>query len=319
MLDIFLYSVNSVVPIFIVVVLGWVIKKTRFLDQAFFSGADKFVFNFALPAMLFIDFARMDSIPEFDFGFVLFVCCAVVIVFVVLCLTVPVVVKDNAKRGAFIQGVYRANFAILGSSILKNMFGDDAVPHLALIMPVAVIMFNVLAVVVLSMFAPADKKESPGVLAKNILINILKNPLIISLVLGVIVMLIPFRIPELIEKPVSYFSDATLALALVSLGANIDLEKLKKTLKMSIFASALKTVAVPAAVVSVAVLMGFRGVQLGTIFIVFGSPTAVSSYIMAKNMGSDYTLASQILLISTLMSLFTLFGGIFLIKSLGLI
>ena len=319
MLENFLYSVNTVVPIFLVVVLGWFLKNFKVLDSSFFAGADKFVFNFALPAMLFLDIAATDDIPVFDGKFIIFCCAAIIGAFVLLCLLVPVFCKSNPIRGAFVQGAYRSNFAILGSSIVINMFGEGASQTLAIVLPFVVILFNVLAVVALSIFAPKEQQMSGGKLLKTIVLNVVKNPLIISLVLGICVMLLPFTLPIIVEKSVTYVSDATMALALMSLGANIEAKSVKDRLVYSISASLVKTMVLPLIVVTVAVLLGFRDVQLGIILMIFGSPTAVSSYIMAKNMGSDHDLASQILLFSTIICLGTLFLGIFLIKSLGLI
>lgn len=319
MLENFLYSVNTVVPIFLIVVLGWFLKNFKVLDAHFFAGADKFVFNYALPAMLFLDLAATDDIPTFDGKFIFFCCAAIIGAFILLCLLVPVFCKSNPIRGAFIQGAYRSNFAILGSSIVINMFGDSAAQSLAIVLPFVVILFNVLAVVALSIFAPKDQKMSGGKLLKTILLNVVKNPLIISLVLGIGVMLLPFDLPIIIEKSVTYVSDSTMALALMSLGANIEAKSVKDRLVYSISASFIKTLVLPVIVIVAAVLLGFRDVQLGIILMIFGSPTAVSSYIMAKNMGSDHDLASQILLFSTVICLGTLFLGIFAIKSLGLI
>ncbi|MBR6558881.1 MAG: AEC family transporter [Clostridia bacterium] len=319
MLENFLYSVNTVVPIFLVVVLGWCLKNFKVLDASFFAGADKFVFNFALPAMLFLDLAATDSIPEFDVKFISFCCAAIIGSFILFCLIVPIFCKSNPIRGAFIQGAYRSNFAILGSSIVINMFGDGAVQSIAIILPFVVILFNVLAVIDLSIFAPADKQLSGSKLLKTIVLNIIKNPLIISLVLGIGVMLLPFDLPIIAEKSITYISDSTMALALMSLGANIEAKSVKDRLVYSISASLVKTMLLPIIVVTVAILLGFRDVQLGIILMIFASPTAVSSYIMAKNMGSDHDLASQILLFSTVICLGTLFLGIFLIKSFGFI
>lgn len=319
MLENFLYSVNTVVPIFLVVVLGWCLKNFKVLDASFFAGADKFVFNFALPAMLFLDLAATDSIPEFDVKFISFCCAAIISSFILFCLIVPIFCKSNPIRGAFIQGAYRSNFAILGSSIVINMFGDGAVQSIAIILPFVVILFNVLAVIDLSIFAPADKQLSGSKLLKTIVLNIIKNPLIISLVLGIGVMLLPFDLPIIAEKSITYISDSTMALALMSLGANIEAKSVKDRLVYSISASLVKTMLLPIIVVTVAILLGFRDVQLGIILMIFASPTAVSSYIMAKNMGSDHDLASQILLFSTVICLGTLFLGIFLIKSFGFI
>lgn len=314
-----LYSVNTIVPIFLIVVLGWILKNKNVLDSSFFAGADKFVFNIALPTMLFLDLAETGDISSFNFTLVAFCIGSVLAVFVLLCVFVPLFCRDNAKRGAAIQGIYRSNFAILGTSVVINMFGDAATGSLASVLPVTVITFNVLAVIALSVFAPKNKKLSTADLFKTIILNIVKNPLIIALVIGILFLLTGLKLPTILDGSLGYISDSTLPLALMSLGANIEPKHIKESFLPAIISSLCKTVIVPLAVVTVAALIGFRGIDLGVILILFSSPTAVSSYIMAKTMGSDHNLASQILLYTTVLSVITMFIGIFIVKSLGLI
>ena len=314
-----LYSVNTIVPIFLIVVLGWILKNKNVLDSSFFAGSDKFVFNIALPTMLFLDLVETENISSFNFKLVAFCIGGVLSLFAVLCILVPVCCRDNAKRGAAIQGIYRSNFAILGTSVVMNMFGESASSAIASVLPVTVITFNVLAVIALSVFAPKNKKLSTIDLLKTIILNIVKNPLIIALVIGILFLLTGFKLPVSLGGSLEYISDSTLALALMSLGANIEPKHIKESFVAAIVSSISKTVIVPLAMVTVAALVGFRGIELGIILILFSSPTAVSSYIMAKNMGSDHNLASQILLYTTVLSVITMFIGIFIVKSLGLI
>jgi len=314
-----LYSVNTIVPIFLIVVLGWILKNKNILDSSFFAGADKFVFNIALPSMLFLDLVETENISSFNFKLAVFCIGAVLSLFMILCILVPVCCRDNAKRGAAIQGIYRSNFAILGTSVIMNMFGEEAAGAIASVLPITVITFNILAVIALSIFAPKNKKLSTAELFKTILFNIVKNPLIIALVLGILFLLTGFKLPVILGGSLEYISDSTLALALMSLGANIEPKHIKESFAAAILSSISKTVIVPLVVVTVAALLGFRGIELGVILVLFSSPTAVSSYIMAKNMGSDHNLASQILLYTTVLSVITMFIAIFIVKSLGLI
>lgn len=319
MLESFLYSLNVMIPIFVIVILGFIMERYGFFTSEFLRVSEKFVFKAALPCMLFLEIANSNISETLDIPLIVFCCAGIIISFVILCLVVPVFVKSNEKRGAIIQGVYRSNFAILGVPLAENMFGESGVKLIAIVMPFAVVMFNVLAVVVLSMFAPAEKKKSMSELAGEIGKNIITNPLIIAVVIALPFMLAPIRLPVFLEKSITYVSNTTFSLALMSLGANFTFESVKVRLSVSIAASILKTAVLPFLAVVIAVLLGFSGAPLGIIFILFGAPTAVSSYIMAKNMGSDYELAGQILLLTTIFCLFTLFTGIFILKSFGLI
>lgn len=320
MLDNLLFSINAILPVFIMVILGWLLKNKGFLPESFFTYADKFVFKVALPCNLFISIIAGD-VEKLKNSLPLMLFCAVGItaVFLLAWVVVPVFIKDNSKRGAFIQGVYRGNFAILGLPIAENLFGEIGATTVAVVMPAAIMLVNVYAVIILTVYAPSEIKKTPLKTAADICVSIVKNPLIISVCVGLVFMLLGIRLPSFAQKTVTELSDTVFALALMSLGAGFSLEALKGRVGKSFVGAVVKTAVAPLAAVSVATALGFRGVELGVILIFFGAPTAVSSYIMAKNMKSDYEMASQILLISTLLCMFTLFVGIFILKSYQLI
>ena len=319
MLDSFIYSLNIIAPIFIIVALGAILMKVKFLNADFLEVCDRLVFKICLPCLLFVDIATAQTGDILNVKLIVFCVAAVTASFLIPCVLVPLLVRDNAKRGAFIQGVYRSNAAILGMTLAKNMFGDDGTATLAMILPFIVTLFNVFAVVILSVYAPADAKLSPAALAKRIVKTVATNPLIISIVLALVWRLTGLSMPVLMSRSLGYLSDMSMPLALISLGANFRLESLHGRVGLAVASSVCKTVIVPALAVFAAMALGFTGTSLGCVFIVFGGPAAVSSYIMAKQMKSDHELASQILLISTLMSLFTMFAGIFILRTAGLI
>ncbi len=319
MLDSFLYSLNIVAPIFIIVVLGAVLGRFKFFGHEFLSACDNLVFKICLPCLLFQDIATVDIAESFNGKLMLFSIGAVGGSVILLCLTVPLFVKDKAKCGAFVQGTFRSNAAILGVTLAANMFGDAGVSIIAMILPVIVTLFNVFAVIILSIYAPAESKLSVKELVLRILKSIVTNPLIISIVLALLWQLLPIEMPLVLDRSLSYLADMSMPLALISLGANFKLESLRGRVGTAVLASLCKTVIVPVLCVFAAIMLGFSGVELGIVFIILGGPTAVSSYIMAKQMKSDHELAAQILLISTLMSVFTLFIGIFLLKEFNLI
>lgn len=320
MLDNLVFSINAILPVFIMVILGWILKNKNFLPEHFFNSADKFVFKIALPCNLFIGIMAGD-VQKLKQVLPLIAFCAVGITafFVTASVVAPLFIKDNGKRGAFIQGVYRGNFAILGLPIAENLFGEIGSTTVAVVMPAAIMLVNVYAVIILTVYAPSDVKKTPLKTAVDICISIVKNPLIISVCLGLVFMLLGIKLPAFAQKTVNELSDTVFALALMSLGAGFSFEALKGRVGTSLVGAIIKTAVAPLAAVSIAAAMGFRGVELGVILIFFGAPTAVSSYIMAKNMKSDYEMASQILLISTLLCMFTLFVGIFILKSYQLI
>lgn len=327
MYESFIYSVNAVAPIFILAVLGYMLSKIKLVSDEFIAVSDRLVFNVALPSMLFCEItgaaaeggsfsaAGLTTSAELT----LFSLLGVLAVFLAALAIVPLIVKGNPQRGSLVQAAFRSNFAILGIPIAQNMFGDAGVRQLAMTLPFCIALFNALAVTSFSLFAPEDKKLSPAAAAKKIVLSIAKNPLIISIVTAVVISLLPITLPVLVTKPLSYLGNLTLPLSLISLGAGFKFSALRGNLKLALSATAVKMLLVPAAAIAAAIALGFRGVDLGVVLILFGGPSAVSGYIMAKNMGGDYELTGQITLITTLACAFTLFVAAFGLKLTGLI
>ena len=303
--------------------VGFLFRKSGFLPESFFAASDRLVFKAALPALIFTQLAFADkttSGPE-DLRMVLFCVVGVLVTVVVPMLFLPLFVKSKPIRGAWIQGVYRSNFAILGVPFAKNLFGAEGGRIATIMLAVAVPLYNILAVIVLSLHAPTEKKSSAGLVqrAVDLIRDIVCNPLIIAVVLALPFYLWEMHLPIILTKSIGYLADLSTPLALLAIGANFSFRALHGKIGLACGAAVFKTVLFPALAVACAVLCGFSGAHLGIVFIAFGSPTAVSSYIMAKNMGSDHMLASQIIMLTTLFSIATIFLGSFLMRTWGVI
>lgn len=319
MLDNLIYSVNAIFPIFILVIIGVVLGNKNKLDGQFLETADWLVFKIALPIMLFNEIAGCGSDEPIDWKLVLFLIVSVTLAFSLTAVIVRLTVRDASKRGALIQGTCRSNIAILGVPLAVNLFGDVGGRAIAIAMPFVIIMFNVYSVVILSLFsASADYKLSRKKML-GILKNIATNPLIIGVLLGCLFLVCDISLPLFASKTLSYLSGLTTPLALISLGANFKVESLHGRIGYAMIGAIGKTVVLPLIAITAAVLVGFRGASLGVVLICFGAPTAVTSYIMAKKMNNDHELAAQILLLSTLICVVTIFIGIYTLKNLGLI
>ena len=322
----FLYAFNGVMPIFIVALVGYVLKCSKFLTDEFVKVADKLVFRVMLPCLLFtkVAFVDMSSIQKKDYQLIGFCIIAAIVITVLLSLIVPLFVKDKAKVGSFVQGVFRSNVAFLGVPFALQLFGDEGGRLASIVLAAIVPSYNVLAVIVLCVFNPEKENEKQSLLKRiaGIIKGIAKNPLIISIVLA-----LPFGIfgigeyiPEFLTTSVDYFAKASTTLALVTLGASFKAAELRGRIGLALTATIIKTVVLPALFMTFTYyVFGFRGVHLGIVLIVFGTPTAISSYIMAKNMHADASLANQIVLLSTLCSMFTIFLFSFLLKTMGLV
>ena len=326
MLNDFLYAFNGVMPIFVVAFVGYILKQKNFLTDEFVKVADKLVFRVMLPCLLFtnVAYTNMSSITKEDLTLMIFVVAAAFTLVIGLCIVVPLFVKDKAKCGAFIQGVFRSNVAFLGIPFAINLFGEQGGALASMVLAVIVPAYNVYAVAVLCIFNPEKENDniSLGGQIKKILVGIIKNPLIIAIVLA-----LPFgilgigdKIPSFVEDSIAYFSKASTTLALITIGATFKISELRGRIALATVATIIKTVILPASFMTLThFAFGFSGVHLGVIMIVFGTPTAISSYIMAKNMHSDASLANQIVLLSTLCSMFTIFLFSFMLRRMGLV
>ncbi|MBQ7017022.1 MAG: AEC family transporter [Firmicutes bacterium] len=317
-MDNLLYSLQSVVPLFVLILMGYLLRRFKIINDAFVDVGTKIGFKMALPVLLFQQVSAADLNTAFNPNLVLFAVISILMVIGLLCLLVPLFVKGNAQRGAIIQAIYRGNFAILGVPLAINMFGEAGAAPTSLLLPFTVPIYNATAVIILTVFDPAfeGKKKIP---VKKILKGIITNPLIIGIILGLPFSVFDIEIPVLIDKSLDNLSSLATPLSLLCLGAQFTFEAARDNLKLSVLATVLKQIMIPTVVLAIAALLGFRGGELGAIFILFMAPTAISSYIMAKNMHSDDQLAAQILILTTLTSCLTLTAGIYLLRSMGLL
>ena len=213
-----------------------------------------------------------------------------------------------------IQGVFRSNFIIYGIPLTTYVFGEEKSSVCGMMIMIMVSLFNVAAVIVLEMF-----REGGKISAKKLLLGIVKNPLLQGCVIGLVFYLLQIRLPAFIASPVSSLAGLATTLALVVLGANLRFEELKKNGRTISVVLLIRLILLPVVMVAFAYLIGLRGVELFLILMIFGTPVATSSYPMAQNMGGDGQLAGQLVFVSTVASLVTIFVFIFTLSRLGLL
>ena len=315
MIENLISSINAVAPIFIMVFLGVLIKRKGIINDNFASKGTNLGFKVAFPALLFRDVSKTDFTSVFNIRLILFVVIGILLQFVVLWIVCSVFIKEKEKLGAFVQGSFRGNFLLIGLPLAYNLFGQSGLAKCAILLSFVIPLYNVLATILLTV----TSQPSESLNFKEILKNILKNPLIMSIIIALPFSYFKIQLPAVLSQPIDYLSDLALPIALLSMGCNFSYAGVKKDLKLSLTAVFIKIVAAPLIFILTAFFLGFRNEELGSILILFGAPTAVTSYIMAKGMGSDSELAANIVLMSTLGSILTLFAGIFLFKNMGVI
>lgn len=309
------FTANIVAPIFFIVFMGVLLKRTQLIDDAFVATGSKLVFVVTLPTLVFMSIARMDFHATFNLNQLLYVGIGILVTTALLWVLAKRWIEAPEDLGVFVQGAFRSNYGIIGLAVSFNLFGQTGLAQASLLLALVIPLFNVLAILVLTV----SSKREGGLSVKKVVIDIIKNPLIIAVFLALPFSYLGFTLPEVVERTGRYFANLTLPLALLTIGATLNLKSLKHSSSMAIWATSSKLLILPAILTLGASMMGFAGQDLVNMFVLFGCPTAAASFVMAKAMGGNAQLAANIILTTTLGSVFTLSGGIYLFKLIGVI
>lgn len=315
-----IFSLNTTMPIFLVMVIGYILKQIGMLNDNFVTVANKFNFKVTLPFMLFRDIATVNIREIFDLKYVLFCALASTACFWVIWGAVKLFVKDKSIRGAFVQSSFRSSAAVMGLAFIENIYGSSAMGPLMIIG--AVPLYNIFSVIVLTFEANEDgagEEAVHGGRIKKAFLNILKNPIILGIAFGMAAALLSLDFPAMVDKTIDNVAKMATPLALIALGAGFEGRKALAKIRPTLAASAIKLVIQPLLLLPVAAALGFTGEKMIAILIMLASPTTPSCYIMAKNMKNDGVLTASIIVTTTLLGAFTLTGWIFILKTMGLI
>lgn len=301
-------------PVFLMMVLGFFLRRIGLIDDGFASKLNKLVFNITLPVLLFHQLGTTDFVHAWDSRFVLF-CFVVTAVTIALVWFLSSWIKSLPERGEFVQAAYRSSAAILGIAYMQNMYGNASMAPLMIIGSVP--LYNILAVIVLTLTAETVEPANKDQLFRKTFVSILKNPIILGVVFGLLWSLSGLSFPHIMDKTLVDIGSVSTPLGLLAMGASVDLTKVSGAMKDSLIAVFIKLFGCCILFLPLAVWMGFRGAQLVAILIMLGSPTTVSSYIMARNMGHEGVLTSNSVILATIFSSFSLTMWIWLLRSMG--
>ena len=314
-MDNLIFSLNATVPVFLLMVLGYIFKKIGWIDDTFASKMNSFVFKVPLPVLVFKDLATVDFSEVWDTRFVLF-CFIVTVLSILLAAVVSCLWKDKSIQGEFVQVSYRSSAAILGVALIQNIYGNAGMAPLMIIGSVP--LYNVMAVVVLTFLKPGQSGLDKNVM-KKALKGIVTNPIIIGIVLGLFWSVLKMPMPYIMEKTVSNIGSIATPMGLMAMGASFDFKKAFAKMKPALTATFIKLVGFCAIFLPVAVQLGFREEKLIAILVMLGSASTVSCYVMAKNMGHEGTLTSSVVMLTTMFAAFTLTAWLYVLRSLGLV
>lgn len=301
-------SVSVVLPLFFMMALGYFLKVIGIFNELFLKQLNNLCFKVFLPLVLFINIYQSDFFELFSAKLILFAVSVVVISFLLLMVIIPGIEKENNNRGVMIQGIFRSNYILFGVPIAQTLYGNENTGTTAILIAFIIPLFNLLSVMALSVYS--KQKQS----LRQVLAEIVHNPLIIGSAVAFFFVLTNLRLPVLIEHTVTDISKVATPLALIVLGGSFQFKsigKYKQQLSISVLC---KLIVLPGIFIPIGILSGFRNIELAALMALFASPTAVSTFTMAQNANVNYELSGQIVVFDSMLSIASIFLWIMILK-----
>lgn len=309
MLDSLFFAIDVTLPISLIIILGVLLKRLRWINDEFAEVGARLVFNLTLPALLFVNIASTDLSSHFPLFFIAVAAAIMLGSFIVVhgfALTIP----TQFSRGAFVQGACRGNMAIIGLALSASAFGDQILPLASMYLAALVVPVNVLSILTLY-YHQADVPS-----AKKVALSVVKNPLAIAIFMAIVIALLAIELPKFVMDTGHYLASMTLPLALICVGASIRLHEFRAS-RLLYVAITSKIVILPLLATLIGYYCGIRGEELGLLYVMTAAPTAAAAYPMVRSIGGDYHLTAAIIAGSTLFSIFTSTLGLFVLHYLN--
>jgi len=329
----FLFAFNAIMPIVLIIGLGYLLKKLRFIDLHFVNLLNKFIFRVALPALLFYNVYQIDDFSAIKWGVVLFAVAGVMISYMSSLILVYFVIKDPRQKGVVLQAIVRSNFAMIGIPLAQTLGGSEALAIVAIIGAFTIPQANILAVIALTLFQ--RNEEGNRISYQKMALNVISNPLIIAIMAGLFTLFIRGFIPRVdgvlvfsiennlkfVIETIKLLAVTASPLALISIGGQFEINVVKSIAKQITIGVVGRIIIVPGVFLTLAYLLEARipGMEdsYAALIALFATPVAVSSVIMAQQLDGDEILAGQMVIWSTLFSMLTLFLIIAFFRSIG--
>lgn len=306
-----LFSLNICLPVFFLLGLGFLLREKGYFNEEYIDRTTRLVFNVLLPGKLFIEMAQTDLRAAFEGKYAAAALVGSLTQFALAWLLGDLICRDRRKQGAFSHACFRSNFAYVGLALLGNIY-DGPLAETAVIMAIVVTLYNVEGAVLMTV------KESRGkVDVRGIVLNVLKNPMILSIVAGIPFAYFRVELPFVVTKSFGYLQDTAGPIALLTVGASIRLSAVRSDLPLLLKAASVKLVVNPLLWVALGLALGLTDRQLVTAVVCAAMPTAVNTFIVTRRMGGDGDLVGGAVVVSHLLSMVTMPVAIFLMKTAG--
>ena len=298
-------------PIFLIVLLGLTLRRIGFIDDHFNQVASRLVFSICLPVLLFTTISQINLDATINLPVFYFSLCGAVLTFGLSWLA-AMFIQPREDRGVVVQGAFRSNLGVIGLALCANAYGSQGLALASLLMAGLTVSYNILSVLILSFYAKTDLSWLV------VFADILKNPLIVAIAMAFIIALSGLPVPGILLSAGEYIGSMALPLALLGTGAGMSLRALRDSSQATGLVICLKAVLLPAVILVIAIQYGFRGIDLGVLFLLFVSPTATASYAMVKALGANDSLAANLVITTTLVCILSCSIGLFFLKVYGL-
>ena len=311
----FFETITIVLPIFLIIGLGAVLKQVKLFDETFIRQTNRLVYTIFLPLLLFHKIGKADFSSFFNGPLVIGSSLVIVLGFAIAYFYSGKRHYPAAIRGSFCQGAFRGNLAYIGLAICLNAYGEAGLTKAGILMGFLVPILNLFAII--SLLLPHRGESSER--SPNLIIETLLNPLIIASFLGIIWSFWKLPIPILLDRSLDITSGLALPLALLAIGGGFSLQRLRGDLRHAGLATAIKLILLPFLALLVLVSFGVSGTDLGIGILLAGTPAATATYIMAQQLKGDAELAGSIVTFSTLVSAISYTVLLLLFKATGLL
>ena len=308
----FIIAISAVIPLFFLMAVGAFVKFSKLLNDEELNHMNRMVFRVFFFCMMFHSIYTTDLAATFRPKLMLFGAGAVLTIFILLMIFIPKIESENRKRGVMVQAIFRSNFVIMGVPIVANIFGEENIAVTTMMIAVIIPMYNIFAVFALETFRGGKFQPLP------ILKGIIKNPMILGAISGALLLNLGVQIPAPILKPIGQISAATTPVALIILGASFKFGSFHNHFPQLVKCVLSRLILVPAVVLSVAIFLGFRGIDFVTLIAIFATPCAIVSFAMAQQMNGDADLAGNCVVFTSALSCFTIFCWILFFKTIGI-
>ena len=312
MLQNFIICVNAVIPSAIYLIIGIILRLSGSVTEEQVRKFTHVVFIALYPFIMFDNLYGKNIADNMDMRLGLYAVGFTLLQFALSWAFVVRIEKDNYERGAMIQALYRSNYVLMGFPIAVNLFGKGNITAVAIIMMLVVPFYNISAVILFETFRGG--RADIGQMIRKIM----TNPIIDGGIAAFIVMALGIKLPEAVEMTVSSLSDATSPIAMILLGAALNINGFRSDRRRIAICTLGKLVVFPAFGIAGAVLLGITGVQLIAVTLMVAAPVALASYAMASSMGGNGELAGELVVITTVCSCFTIPVFLFILKTNGL-